>query len=260
MKKKIDKPVVLENLRNRRKEKGYSQQAIAEVLDIGQDTYSDYELGKNAIPSNILVKLSEVLDISTDYLLGVPNAPLHIGNKELSELSGLNENAIENLRTLKESYLNELARALAASEGGIVYTPYNPIELLNHVINSPAFEGLLNAIENYIDTDYCRPVFFMDATQSPDGKAGYHVPHNPIHEQIKKDKKGRVVLNDNLMPAYNRYIPLAKENGADSDNRRVPINDSFLESVAMIQIQKAIDTIKSEYLNQPKNGAVDSTK
>lgn len=241
-KKKIENPIVLENLRTRRIEKGYTQQTLSECLEIGQDTYSDYELGKSPIPSNTLVKLSSILAVSCDYILGVSDT-LNIGNKEVEEITGLNEQAIENLRTFNANILNDVALALVASEYGIVHTPYNPIDTLNMIINSPECEGLLCAIEDYISPEYNKPMCYVAAGEKVGGvtakKADYHIPTNQIH------KRG----TDN-------YMPLVKDENTPTDYRAVKIDSAFLESVAMLQIQKYIDTIKADYLNRSNNGLV----
>lgn len=250
-KKKIKNPVVLENLRTRRIEKGYTQQTLSEKLDIGQDTYSDYELGKKPIPSNTLTRLSSILAVSCDYILGVSDT-LNIGNKEVEEITGLNEQAIENLRTFNANILNDVALALVASEYGIVHTPYNPIDTLNMIINSPDCEGLLCAIEDYINPEYNKPMCYVAAGEKVGGtiakRADYHIPTNQIHKKPRQDNKGHI--------AYDNYIPLVKDENTPTDYRAVKIDSAFLESVAMLQIQKYIDTIKADYLNRSNNGLV----
>lgn len=242
-KKRIEKPIALENLRNMRNKKGYSQQEIAEVLDIGQDTYSDYELGKTPIPSHILIQLSNILGVSCDYILGLTDS-LNIGNKEIEDMTGLNEQAIENLRTFNDHIMGQVALAVVASEYGITHTPYNPIDTLNMIINSPTCEGLLYAIEDYISPEYNKPMCFLAAGEKVGGvttkKADYHIPTNQVHKKPRRDPKGHTV--------YDNYLPLVKDENTPTDYRALLINDSFLESVAMLQIQKYIDTIKADHL------------
>lgn len=255
-KKKTDNNTMpLDNLRSRRKEKGYTQQAIADLIitgqdeagdntTLGQDTYSDYELGKTPIPSHILIQLSNILGVSCDYILGMPNAPLNIGNKEIEDMTGLNEQAIENLRMFKDHIIEQVALAVVASEYGITHTPYNPIDTLNMIINSPTCEGLLYAIEDYISPEYNKPMCFLAAGEKVGGvttkKADYHIPTNQVHKKPRRDPKGHTV--------YDNYLPLVKDENTPTDYRALHINDSFLESVAMLQIQKYIDTIKADHL------------
>jgi len=57
-------------LREKRKIKGLSQEQIAYLLKIRQATYSGYESGKHQPSLDILIKLADTFETSTDYLLG----------------------------------------------------------------------------------------------------------------------------------------------------------------------------------------------
>ena len=244
-KKKIENPVPLDNLRRRRttikykdnngnEKVGYSQFALAELVGVRQETYCDYELGKKPIPSTVLMELSSVLQVSCDYILGVSDS-LNIGNTEIEDMTGLTETAIETLRGFKAGLIEQLATAFIMSDYGITYTPYNPVGLLNILLSSPNINGLLSAIEDYMNPVYNKPMCYVAAGEKIGGvtakKADYHIPQNQIY------KRG----NDN-------YIPLVRNEDNPTDYRAVRVNDSFLESVALLQIQKYIDTIKADYL------------
>lgn len=60
---------MLQRLKDFREDKDISQKKMAEILNVAQTTYSDYELGKINIPLNTLKKLALFFDTSTDYLL-----------------------------------------------------------------------------------------------------------------------------------------------------------------------------------------------
>ena len=62
---------MLMNLRDLRKEYGYSQKQVAEKLNISQQTYSDYENGKTEPATDTLIRISKLYNVSLDYLLGV---------------------------------------------------------------------------------------------------------------------------------------------------------------------------------------------
>lgn len=53
----------------RRKELHYTQEYVAEQMDVSIQMISNLELGKKAIRPENLVKVAAVLDISTDYIL-----------------------------------------------------------------------------------------------------------------------------------------------------------------------------------------------
>lgn len=63
-----------------RKEKGLSQLQVANDLAITPATYSRYESGDRNPPNDMLIKLAEYFEISTDYLLGLENSP----NRDIS--------------------------------------------------------------------------------------------------------------------------------------------------------------------------------
>lgn len=59
------------NIRKIRKEKGYSQALIAEVLETTQQHYSCYENGKNELPIRHLITLCKFYEVSADEILGL---------------------------------------------------------------------------------------------------------------------------------------------------------------------------------------------
>lgn len=62
------------NLRHLREQHGdIPQEKIAEAAGIARTTYINYEKGGREIPGNVLAKLAEFFDTTTDYILGVSN-------------------------------------------------------------------------------------------------------------------------------------------------------------------------------------------
>lgn len=47
-----------------------TQTDVANLLNIGQKTYSDYELGKTRIPLDSMLVLAKYYNVSMDYLSG----------------------------------------------------------------------------------------------------------------------------------------------------------------------------------------------
>lgn len=58
-------------LKELRLEKGYTQQALAEKLNIKQQSYIRYEYGTGEPSLDTLKKLAVILEVSSDYLLGL---------------------------------------------------------------------------------------------------------------------------------------------------------------------------------------------
>lgn len=60
-------------LRDLREDRDLSKRAVAKLLHIRQNTYSQYETGRRQIPIALLIQLSEFYETSVDYLLGLTN-------------------------------------------------------------------------------------------------------------------------------------------------------------------------------------------
>jgi transcriptional regulator with XRE-family HTH domain len=58
-----------ERIRNLREDKDLTQTQVAEYLNCSQRIYSNYERGEVDIPTGILIKLANLHNTSTDYLL-----------------------------------------------------------------------------------------------------------------------------------------------------------------------------------------------
>ena len=63
------------NLRGLREDRDYKQKDIAKVLNVSQNTYSQYETGVISLTAEILVKLADFYGVSVDYLLDRTNNP-----------------------------------------------------------------------------------------------------------------------------------------------------------------------------------------
>ena len=57
-------------IRDMREDRDLLQKELAEYLHCTQVCYSNYEMGKRDIPTQVLIKLARFYDTSVDYLLG----------------------------------------------------------------------------------------------------------------------------------------------------------------------------------------------
>ena len=62
---------MLEHLRGLREDRDISQAEMADMLNIHQTTYSNYELEKGNIPLQTLIRLADYFQTSIDYLVGL---------------------------------------------------------------------------------------------------------------------------------------------------------------------------------------------
>ena len=58
-----------------REDRDLKQREMAELLSCSQRIYSNYERGDVDIPTQILIKLADFYNVSTDYILGRTDNP-----------------------------------------------------------------------------------------------------------------------------------------------------------------------------------------
>ena len=63
------------NWRSIREDRDLKQKDIAKLLNVSQNTYSQYETGVIALTAEVLIKLSNFYDVSIDYLLDQTDEP-----------------------------------------------------------------------------------------------------------------------------------------------------------------------------------------
>ena len=70
-------------IRDLREDNDYLQKDIAEYLNCTQVCYSNYEMGKRDIPTDVLIRLALFYNTSTDYLLGITDTKTPYSRKTL---------------------------------------------------------------------------------------------------------------------------------------------------------------------------------
>ncbi len=76
----------MERIRELRDEKKLTQLQLALKLEVSQETISGYEIGKAMPPAEMLIKLSEHLCASVDYILGISNIKIPTIRAELTDV------------------------------------------------------------------------------------------------------------------------------------------------------------------------------
>ncbi len=67
--------MVFKHLRSLREDNDLKQRELAAYLNISQNTYSQYENGVIALTDEVILKLADYYQVSTDYLLDRTNNP-----------------------------------------------------------------------------------------------------------------------------------------------------------------------------------------
>ena len=66
---------MFKRIRDLREDRDFTQKQLAKKLNCSQQVYSNYELGQRDIPTDILIKLSKIYNVSVDYILGLSDSP-----------------------------------------------------------------------------------------------------------------------------------------------------------------------------------------
>jgi transcriptional regulator with XRE-family HTH domain len=69
----IDTALITQRIRFLRKNKGYTQQEVADMLGVGKSAYNSYEKGTRSISVQSIIKLSHFYKVSSDFILGLSN-------------------------------------------------------------------------------------------------------------------------------------------------------------------------------------------
>ena len=73
--------MVYRNLRSIREDQDIKQREIAQLLNVSQNTYSQYENGVIALTAEVLIQLADYYNCCIDYLLDRTNDPSFLAKK-----------------------------------------------------------------------------------------------------------------------------------------------------------------------------------
>lgn len=65
---------MFKRIRELREDHDLTQKQMAKALNCSQQVYSNYELGQRDIPTDILIKLSAIYNVSADYILEISDS------------------------------------------------------------------------------------------------------------------------------------------------------------------------------------------
>lgn len=115
-----------EQLKTIRKQRGMVQKELGDATGVGQATIANYEKGIRFPGEDTLRKLTEVLDVSLDYLFGIPT-----GDRGSQSMAGF---------VLDESYSEEELISLLLNE---------PVDVVHNYIENHMEDGRTNADHVY---------------------------------------------------------------------------------------------------------------
>lgn len=106
----MDKVALGSKLREARKNKGYTQEVLAEKADIGVMYLGEIERGIKMPSMNIFIKLIEALDISADYLLRdeLSSGKEYVFDEITKKLDNLTPQQRKTARDILDAYIRNL--------------------------------------------------------------------------------------------------------------------------------------------------------
>ena len=87
-------------LRDLREDHDMKQKDLAAYLNCSQQVYSNYELGQRDVPTDILIRLSQLYHVSVDYILG-----LSFGEEEINNLADSHNQVSATCNFCSEKYV-----------------------------------------------------------------------------------------------------------------------------------------------------------
>jgi len=75
----------METLRILREKKSLTQQQVAEMMGVSRAAYGKWEIGEREPDHKTLIKLADLFEVTTDYLLGRPYAMISYAPQKESD-------------------------------------------------------------------------------------------------------------------------------------------------------------------------------
>jgi transcriptional regulator with XRE-family HTH domain len=101
--------VKTERLKQARKSRGFTQKELANVSSFTQGQISNWEKGVNVPSSEAIAELATVLNVTSDYLLGLVDIP----SAQISE-DDLSDDEQLLIQAVRSGHLDEMLKAITA--------------------------------------------------------------------------------------------------------------------------------------------------
>lgn len=252
----FDSDLFRERLKKRCKEKWLTYSQLAEKAGLSPSLVNKWLNGDidaygakvRTVPSlEKLLAVARVLEVSLDYFVNPDMECETVSNQAIFDRLGLDDKAIKALENIKQSDTNAIH-----NEQPLLCVLPVLCDMLGYM-DGVYFEGLLRAFRDFLHTDYHIPVFHTgnkvvresetfgkvldnETIVSP---SGLDVIKGSSHTFVDKKGKEKTVTTP---PVYLQHF--ARENNL-YDNIPVPITRSFMQAVALKQIEGALYEIKN---------------
>lgn len=219
-----------------RKELGLTQAKIASDLNCDIKTYRNYEKGNSAPGAELLIEMhsyfnSKGITVSTDYILGLSDFRTP-ENDYIGKHTGLSDTAIKGLQNIKRSDDN----ATFDEQPGLCVLPV--LNDMLGVYGGNQFEQLLRAFRDYINTDYCVPVYHTGK-----GVVRHSDKYETVLEAETITSSSDLDIIKGQHPVYLQHF--AKENDL-YDNIPIVITKDFMQAVALKQVEQSLMQLRQD--------------
>ena len=209
------------NLKSLREKYGYTQEYVADYVGVSTKRYGQYERGAH-FTTDVLIKLKELYNTSTDYILGLEDTAPLVGDNFIRSETGLGFKSINKLKSLNQEFQTQfLSMRFGINVTGHVYA--NNLDKMRLVI-----------IDKLLSSNYCDDIL--------KALIQYSFPHDNAIPCIK-NKKGKIEIlktdNDCLYMAYDK-------NRLD-DNTQIPLNQIMDKSFYKTKLDILLQEFSNEY-------------
>lgn len=230
-----------ERLEEIREDRKLNKSAFAKLIGVSDKTYrnwisGEYDAKENAtrypIPDiDNIIKICGVLGVSMDYIFG-RSKNISAENEAISQAFLIEDKTIENLKDIAQQFaLLDSANVVRTEHYWIAPEP-SAVDTLNKVLASPTFAYILEDIYIFMaKSDFKYPVHYCYPNQADGLKGRMECHYNDIGPMD--------YANDGTPQIY-----LSRSRVLAIDNTPVKITDTFVESSALIDIQKRLMEIK----------------
>ena len=280
----INAQIAAQRLKKLRVDKGLSHQKLSEALsdfgvDVSPRSLMNYESAAkdefhsksqsiSKMNASTLVALAEFFDVSTDYLLGLNDAPTaDIEVQAITDYTGLSVESVKILHI--QNLLREIAKSTNANSnndtkyvGVDTYLLFAVNILIEKFCNTDFFKNFLNYLySNEIELYNPLPYLIGELMKSDAPTLNRLAIIIEKYEKSLEDKKRadhRLIdpwLNKNpdsntdFDIITNSFILLNRRLGIDP--RPFPINDTTTEAVSMLMLQQTLKRIKDQLHDSP---------
>lgn len=140
-----------------REQKGISQQELADNLNITRQSLSLYEKAERTINIELLAKIADFFNVSTDYLMGRTDIPsMNEDIQTACKVTGLSDEAIKNLKWIESNDKCNMMNMIISSQFFLDFVDFITIyfnDLINKYLKKMQIEDCRDEINKFSNTE-----------------------------------------------------------------------------------------------------------